>query len=234
MLAKEGFTGATAILEGQKGFCQAIAPEFNLAPITDSLGKPPYRIEGNSFKIHSSCRHTHPSIDIVLDLSARHHISPAQVADMVVRTGWPWTLPATPNRKRSTRRSSACLSAWRPFHFQPWIGKDQRTFVAPKDKSEITILAVKRTAIGEDEPIKLIAHQSRGPVKTPDKAGFPRSGDHHLILSIISPGDACFSPSRLDHSFQGRGCSRTAFSRRGRCRRPALTGTPATIFKRQL
>ena len=86
LLAKEGFTGATEILEGQKGFFRAMVPEVNLAPITDSLGKPPYRIEGNSFKIHSSCRHTHPSIDIVLDLSARHHLSPAQVADIEVRT----------------------------------------------------------------------------------------------------------------------------------------------------
>ena len=63
-----------------------MAPEFNLALITDFLGKPPYRIEGNSFKIHSSCRHTHPAVDIVLDLSARHHISPAQVAGLEVRT----------------------------------------------------------------------------------------------------------------------------------------------------
>ncbi len=86
LLAKEGFTGAAAILEGEKGFCRAMAPEFNLALITDSLGKPPYRIEGNSFKIHSSCRHTHPAVNIVLDLSARHHISPAQVAGLEVRT----------------------------------------------------------------------------------------------------------------------------------------------------
>jgi 2-methylcitrate dehydratase PrpD len=86
LLAKEGFTGATEILEGQKGFCRAMAPEFNLAPITDSLGQPPYRIEGNSFKIHSSCRHTHPAIDIILDICARHHIRPAQVADLEVRT----------------------------------------------------------------------------------------------------------------------------------------------------
>ncbi len=86
LLAQEGFTGAQAILEGEKGFCRAMAPEFNLALLTDSLGQPPYRIEGNSFKIHSSCRHTHPAIDIVLDLLARHPISPAQVAGIEVRT----------------------------------------------------------------------------------------------------------------------------------------------------
>lgn len=86
LLAKEGFTGATEILEGQKGFFRAMVPEVNLAPITDSLGKPPYRIEGNSFKIHSSCRHTHPAIDIVLDLTTRHHLIPAQVAEIEVRT----------------------------------------------------------------------------------------------------------------------------------------------------
>lgn len=86
LLAKEGFTGATAILEGEKGFCRAMAPEFDLGRITDSLGLAPYKIEDNSFKIYSSCRHTHPSVDIVLDLSARHHISPAEISSIAVRT----------------------------------------------------------------------------------------------------------------------------------------------------
>ncbi len=86
LLAKEGFTGASAILEGQKGFCRAMAPRFDLARITDGLGKPPYKVEENSFKIHASCRHTHPTVDILLDLVPRHGIQPSEVLGITVRT----------------------------------------------------------------------------------------------------------------------------------------------------
>ena len=86
LLAKEGFTGAPAIIEGEKGFCRAMAPEFNLDRITDGLGGPPYKVEDNSFKIHSSCRHTHSPIDLTLDLAARHAISPGEVESIKVRT----------------------------------------------------------------------------------------------------------------------------------------------------
>ena len=62
LLAREGFTGATRILEGDRGFCRATATQFDLAVITAGLGRPPYKVEENSFKIHASCRHTHPRI----------------------------------------------------------------------------------------------------------------------------------------------------------------------------
>ncbi|MGO9017785.1 MAG: MmgE/PrpD family protein [Syntrophobacteraceae bacterium] len=86
LLASGGFTGASAILEGKRGFCRAMAPEFNLDRITDSLGKPPYKIEDNSFKIHSSCRHTHPAVDIALDLASGHNILPSDISGIQVRT----------------------------------------------------------------------------------------------------------------------------------------------------
>ncbi|MEW6529905.1 MAG: MmgE/PrpD family protein [Thermodesulfobacteriota bacterium] len=86
LLAGGGFTGATAILEGKRGFCRATAPEFNLDRITDSLGKPPYKIEDNSFKIHSSCRHTHPAVDIALGLTSSHNIELSDISAIEVRT----------------------------------------------------------------------------------------------------------------------------------------------------
>ena len=63
-----------------------MAPEFNREKITASLGKPPYKIEDNSFKIHASCRHTHPSVDIALDLRARHHLRSEDISHIRVRT----------------------------------------------------------------------------------------------------------------------------------------------------
>lgn len=86
LLAKEDFTGATRILEGDRGFCRATAPQFDLAVITAGLGRPPYKVEENSFKIHASCRHTHPAVDITLDLAARNAIKTAEVAAITVRT----------------------------------------------------------------------------------------------------------------------------------------------------
>ncbi|MGA2401124.1 MAG: MmgE/PrpD family protein [Syntrophobacteraceae bacterium] len=86
LLAKEGFTGAKAIIDGERGFCRAMAPTFDLSKITDRLGKPPYKIEENSFKIHASCRHTHPAIDLILDLAARNNIRAGEVACLSVKT----------------------------------------------------------------------------------------------------------------------------------------------------
>lgn len=86
LLAKEGFTGAMRVIEGERGFCRAMAPAFDLSKITAGLGEPPYRIEENSFKLHASCRHTHPAIDLVLDLSVGNKIRPEDVKSMGIRT----------------------------------------------------------------------------------------------------------------------------------------------------
>ena len=86
LLAKEGFTGARAIIDGERGFCRAMAPKFDLSRITGGLGMPPFKIEENSFKFHASCRHTHPTIDLVLDLAAGHTIAADDVTCMTIKT----------------------------------------------------------------------------------------------------------------------------------------------------
>ena len=70
-LAKLGFTGPPAILEGDKGFfsatCNDAMPDRLLA---DSSG--PWQMHLNSIKPWPSCRHTHPAIDASLRLAQRH------------------------------------------------------------------------------------------------------------------------------------------------------------------
>lgn len=101
LLAREGFTGATRILEGDKGFCRAMAPQFDLTKITVGLGWPPYKIEENCFKIHASCGHTHPAIDVTLELVSRYGIKLADVASIIVRT-YRTALEVTGNSRPAT------------------------------------------------------------------------------------------------------------------------------------
>ncbi|MEW6275584.1 MAG: MmgE/PrpD family protein [Bacillota bacterium] len=86
LLAREGFTGARRILEGEKGFCRATAERFDLEKITAGLGRAPYKIEENSFKIHSSCRHTHPAVDVALALAKENTMEAKEIAEITVHT----------------------------------------------------------------------------------------------------------------------------------------------------
>jgi 2-methylcitrate dehydratase PrpD len=65
LLAREGFTGARGILEGEKGFFRATSQDFNENKCIADLGKV-FHSERNSIKFHASCGHTHSAIDAVL------------------------------------------------------------------------------------------------------------------------------------------------------------------------
>lgn len=84
LLAREGFTGASAILEGEKGFLRAMAGGGDPARLTEGLGSG-YRIDRNSFKLHAACGHTHPAIDAALELK-RQGAVPAEIDEIRVRT----------------------------------------------------------------------------------------------------------------------------------------------------
>ena len=71
LLAKKGFTGATKILEGERGFCKASSSEYDLQRIIRGLGKD-YKILEVSFKPYPCCRHTHSTIKAALDLIREH------------------------------------------------------------------------------------------------------------------------------------------------------------------
>ena len=73
-LAAAGFTGATRILEGERGFFRAMARAFDPTRIADGLGKN-WKVSENCYKMHSCCGHTHSAIDVALDLRPRAHAS---------------------------------------------------------------------------------------------------------------------------------------------------------------
>jgi 2-methylcitrate dehydratase PrpD len=66
-LARLGFTGATRILEGERGFFAATSTAPDVSKVTEGLGKA-WKIAENCYKMHSCCGHTHTGIDVALDL----------------------------------------------------------------------------------------------------------------------------------------------------------------------
>lgn len=62
-LAARGFTGARHILEGDRGFFAATAPDAEPTVVVEKLGIADFKIFGVSIKPYASCRHTHPAID---------------------------------------------------------------------------------------------------------------------------------------------------------------------------
>ncbi len=99
LLAREGFTGASAILEGEKGFFRATAPEYETGKVTAGLGRE-YRLLENSYKIYPSCRHTHSGTDLAIKM-AREGLDPETVEAIRIKT-YGGALDLVGNAKPST------------------------------------------------------------------------------------------------------------------------------------
>jgi 2-methylcitrate dehydratase PrpD len=84
-LAKKNFTSARKILEGKRGFFNAMSDQYDTEKITDNLGKI-FKILENSFKIHASCRHTHPAIDCVIEIMKENSISSQEINKISIKT----------------------------------------------------------------------------------------------------------------------------------------------------
>lgn len=65
-LARQGFTGATRILEGERGFFRATTTSHDTSRIVDALGTR-WKVSENCYKLHSCCGHTHSAIDVSID-----------------------------------------------------------------------------------------------------------------------------------------------------------------------
>lgn len=79
LLAEQGFTAASRIFEGDKGFCRAMAKEPDLGRLTQGLGAGPLRILSTSFKAHAACYHIHSAIDAVLEIRRKHPLQAPEV-----------------------------------------------------------------------------------------------------------------------------------------------------------
>ncbi len=80
-LAGAGFTGAKRILEGKQGMAAGMSTDADPAKLTDRLGDR-WALAETSFKFHSSCRHTHPAADALLQVVVRHELRADQIASV--------------------------------------------------------------------------------------------------------------------------------------------------------
>ena len=80
-LAKLGFTGAPTILEGDRAFVNALAPEPDLDSLTKGFNEG-YRIEENSFKPYACCRHTHSANYCIEKILSAHALDPEEIVSI--------------------------------------------------------------------------------------------------------------------------------------------------------
>lgn len=83
-LARDGFTGARRVLEGEQGLAAGMSRGADPERLTDRLGQR-WAVLETSFKYHASCRHTHPAADALLKAMADHGLEAEQISAVKAR-----------------------------------------------------------------------------------------------------------------------------------------------------
>src|SRR5215207_2031272 len=83
-LARDGFTGATRILEGEQGMAAGMSAGADPAKLVEGLGEK-WAVLETSFKFHASCRHTHPAADALLKAMREHDLGAGDVTRVRAR-----------------------------------------------------------------------------------------------------------------------------------------------------
>ena len=82
-LARLGFTGPPAVLEGERGFFAGACPDADPEAVLGNA-EAPWQVHETSIKPWPSCRHTHPVIDAALEV--HKGLDGADIADVRVVT----------------------------------------------------------------------------------------------------------------------------------------------------
>ncbi|MFN8058990.1 MAG: MmgE/PrpD family protein [Vicinamibacterales bacterium] len=80
-VARDGFTGAQRIFEGAQGMAAGMSTDARPERLTEGLGRT-WAVADTSFKIHASCRHTHPAADALTALMAAHDLAADDIASV--------------------------------------------------------------------------------------------------------------------------------------------------------
>jgi 2-methylcitrate dehydratase PrpD len=73
-IARDGFTGARRILEGEQGVAAGMSSDADPTKLVDGLGER-WMVLETSFKFHAACRHTHPAADALLQAMQEHQLA---------------------------------------------------------------------------------------------------------------------------------------------------------------
>ncbi len=77
-IARDGFTGARHILEGNQGMAAGMSRDADPSKLVAGLGER-WTVLETSFKFHASCRHAHPAADALLAAMQEHSLSADQI-----------------------------------------------------------------------------------------------------------------------------------------------------------
>lgn len=130
-LARQGFTGASRILEGDRGFFAATSEGYDVSRITDGLGQQ-WKISENCFKLYACCGHTHSAVDMALDFREKQQWNSnealQQLAAVTIETytsGYDIVKEMNPATPYQAKFSLAyCVAAGL---LEGWVGLDQFT-----------------------------------------------------------------------------------------------------------
>ena len=78
LLAQEGFTGPTTIIEGRDGFLNAYSADSDPSLVLEDLGGQSL-LERTSVKPHACCRYKHGAVDCVLELAQEHNLTASDI-----------------------------------------------------------------------------------------------------------------------------------------------------------
>ncbi len=87
-LARDGFTGARRVLEGDQGMAAGMSSDADPAKLIEGLGER-WAVLETSFKYHASCRHTHPAADALLEAMREHSLSADDIVGVRARVHGP-------------------------------------------------------------------------------------------------------------------------------------------------
>ncbi|MFX0194812.1 MAG: MmgE/PrpD family protein [Candidatus Hodarchaeota archaeon] len=85
LLAKNGFTGAKRILEGERGLLRAASKDYNIKKLQLGL-KEDYQLIKTSIKQYPTCGHTHSSIEAIFNLVDKYGLRPSDIKQIIVNT----------------------------------------------------------------------------------------------------------------------------------------------------
>jgi 2-methylcitrate dehydratase PrpD len=81
LLAREGFTASTSILEHERGFLHVLSPSPDPGLVTKRLGDE-WMLPSNGFKPYACGSLTHPTIEAIITLRERHAVDPRKIASI--------------------------------------------------------------------------------------------------------------------------------------------------------